>query len=164
MELKRARLDNLLNTIDHTIEKLKGADNMSNKELFTAFTDQDYEQQKEEAKNRWGNTKQYRQSLERTKHWTKEDHQAARANAQAFNQELAKVMDYGVESSEAQAMIQKQYESVNSFYDCSLEMFKDLGEMYVNDPPFWATYNNVRPGLAEFMRDAIAYYVEQRKK
>lgn len=164
LELKRSRLDNLMETIDQTIEKLKGADKMSNKELFTAFTDADYERHREEAKNRWGNTKQYRQSLERTKHWTEEDHKAAREKVTQFNRELAKVMDFGVESPEAQAMMQKHYESVNSYYDCSLAMFKDLGEMYVNNPPFWNTYENVRPGLAVFMRDAMAYYVAQHTK
>ena len=31
----------------------------------------------------------------------------------------------------------------------------NLGEMYVADPRFAATYDRVRPGLAVFLRDAI---------
>jgi hypothetical protein len=41
------------------------------------------------------------------------------------------------------------------FYLCSPEMHVKLGEMYVADPRFTATYDKVRPGLASYMRDAI---------
>ena len=41
------------------------------------------------------------------------------------------------------------------FYPCSIEMQVNLGEMYVTDPRFAATYDNVQPGLAMFLRDAI---------
>jgi len=41
------------------------------------------------------------------------------------------------------------------FYPCSIEMQANLGEMYVADPRFAATYDKVQPGLAMFLRDAI---------
>jgi MerR family transcriptional regulator, thiopeptide resistance regulator len=41
------------------------------------------------------------------------------------------------------------------FYPCSIEMQVNLGEMYVADPRFAATYERVKPGLATFLRDAI---------
>lgn len=34
-------------------------------------------------------------------------------------------------------------------------MHEGLGEMYVSDPRFTATYDAVRPGLAVYLRDAI---------
>ena len=37
----------------------------------------------------------------------------------------------------------------------TIEMQDKLGEMYVADPRFAATYDRVQPGLAEFLRDAI---------
>jgi MerR family transcriptional regulator, thiopeptide resistance regulator len=46
----------------------------------------------------------------------------------------------------------------NNFYTCSLEMLSGLGDMYVSDPRFTATYDKVRPGLAVFLRDAIKVY------
>jgi hypothetical protein len=34
-------------------------------------------------------------------------------------------------------------------------MHRNLGEMYVEDPRLPATYDDIRPGLAVFVRDAI---------
>ena len=39
-------------------------------------------------------------------------------------------------------------------------MYRGLGQMYVDAPRFTATYDKVRPDLAVFMRDAMAYYAE----
>ncbi|TLM76855.1 MAG: MerR family DNA-binding transcriptional regulator [Actinobacteria bacterium] len=41
------------------------------------------------------------------------------------------------------------------FYRCSHEMHAMLGEMYVADPRFTATYERIRPGMAAYVRDAI---------
>ena len=41
------------------------------------------------------------------------------------------------------------------FYDCSHTMQRNLAEMYVTDERFRATYDIVRPGLAQYVRDAI---------
>jgi|AntRauTorcE11897_2_1112592.scaffolds.fasta_scaffold101488_1 DNA-binding transcriptional MerR regulator len=41
------------------------------------------------------------------------------------------------------------------FSDCSHEMHQRLGEMYVTDPRFCATYEAIEPGLAGWVRDAI---------
>jgi hypothetical protein len=42
-----------------------------------------------------------------------------------------------------------------SHYDCGHEMHTCLGEMYVSDPRFTATYDKIRPGLAVYLRDSI---------
>jgi hypothetical protein len=41
------------------------------------------------------------------------------------------------------------------FYECSYEIHRCLGEMYVSDERFKAFYDALRPGLAEHLRDAI---------
>ena len=41
-------------------------------------------------------------------------------------------------------------------YGCGHELHRGLGEMYVADERFTATYEAIRPGLAVYMRDAIA--------
>ena len=42
------------------------------------------------------------------------------------------------------------------FYPCSPAMHAALGEMYVADPRFTATFDKVRPGLAQYLRDGAA--------
>jgi hypothetical protein len=41
------------------------------------------------------------------------------------------------------------------FYECTPQIHAGLGEMYVADPRFTATYEAVEPGLAGYVRDAI---------
>jgi hypothetical protein len=41
------------------------------------------------------------------------------------------------------------------FYPCSRAMHVSLGEMYVSDPRFAEHYDKQRPGLAQFVCDAI---------
>ena len=42
------------------------------------------------------------------------------------------------------------------FYPCSRQMHAQLGRMYVADPRFAATYEKIRPGMAQYMCDATA--------
>ena len=44
------------------------------------------------------------------------------------------------------------------------EMHRGLGELYVNDPRFAANYEKVRPGLAEFTRDAFRANAERASR
>lgn len=41
------------------------------------------------------------------------------------------------------------------FYDCPYPMHRGLGEMYVADARFTTQYDQVAPGLAQWLRDAI---------
>jgi MerR family transcriptional regulator, thiopeptide resistance regulator len=42
------------------------------------------------------------------------------------------------------------------FYDCSHEIHRGMGQMYVDDPRFKKHYEEIAPGLAEFVGDATA--------
>jgi hypothetical protein len=42
------------------------------------------------------------------------------------------------------------------FYECSKEIHKGLGAMYVGDPRFTRNIDKAGAGLAQFMSDAIA--------
>ncbi|WP_433857571.1 MerR family transcriptional regulator [Streptomyces kronopolitis] len=42
-----------------------------------------------------------------------------------------------------------------AYYGCSHETHAGLGEMYVTDERFTATYEAIRPGLAVYLRDAM---------
>jgi len=114
-----------------------------------------------EAKQRWGNTRAYKQSQERTKGWTAEDYSWVAEEGKVITMEIAKNMDKGPESSEVQKEISKYHKYMENFYDCSYEMFRGLGNMYSQDPRFAANYEKVRKGLAEFMTKAINYYCDQ---
>lgn len=41
------------------------------------------------------------------------------------------------------------------FYDCSYQIHRGLGEMYVSDPRFTQNIDRYAPGLAAYLREAI---------
>jgi hypothetical protein len=45
-----------------------------------------------------------------------------------------------------------------NFYPCSLEMYSNLGNMYVMDERFTAFYDKFAPGLAAYYNEAIQHY------
>lgn len=100
----------------------------------------------------------------RVKKMTKQEMDQLKKDGELFNQELADSMDKGIKHPDVQALIERHYQAVNFFYECSLELYRNLGLMYVSDHRFSATYDKFRPGLAVFMRDAILYYCETHKK
>jgi DNA-binding transcriptional MerR regulator len=161
LELKKARIVSMLKTIDITINSLKGGGKIMNGTIAT--TQDQIEEYKKEAKKRWGDTEAYKQSVERTKHWTKEDYKRLTEDAKKFTQELADTMDKGFDSPEFQELISKHHKGIETFYDCSPDMYRALAEMYVSDPRFKAYYDKFRPGLAKFMQKAINYYCDQKQ-
>lgn len=162
IELKRKRLTKLLTTIDQTIKKLNHKTTMSDEELYDSFKDEEMKEYAEEAKERWGNTEAYKQSQARVSKMTKAEMAKLKEDGKKHTQAIADAMDLGVDSPEVQALIKKSHEGVNFFYDCSLEMFRNLGQMYVDDPRFTAYYEKFRPGMAVFMRDAINVYCDKQ--
>lgn len=65
-------------------------------------------------------------------------------------------MHKGAKDSEVQQVIGefRQYITGN-FYTCTLEIFRGLGDLYVNDERFTANIDKYKVGLAKFMREAM---------
>lgn len=146
-------IQNYMNT-DDTIAKNKAAhmDAGLDEKTADAYANEVY--------TRWGNIDAYKQSVKKVSKMSKEEMQKLKEDGKRHIQAIADAMDLGIESDEVQALIKKSHEGVNFFYDCSIEMFRNLGQMYVDDPRFGAYYEKFRPGLAVFMRDAINVYCD----
>jgi DNA-binding transcriptional MerR regulator len=151
------RLEAMVRLIDRTLEQ--GATPMTNEEMFEVFGDFDPAEHEDEARERWGDTDAYRESARRTRGYGKEDWARYKAASDALNDEIAALVDEGVAPDDPRAMdaVDRHRLLIDEwFYPCSREMHANLGEMYVADPRFTATYEAIRPGMAAWMRDAIA--------
>ncbi|WP_304609737.1 TipAS antibiotic-recognition domain-containing protein [Piscibacillus salipiscarius] len=73
---------------------------------------------------------------------------------------LANLMDeHTPNDAEVQTVIGEWHSLIHdNFYECSPEMFKGLGDMYVSDQRFTRNIDQYGEGLAEFMRDAMHIY------
>ena len=120
----------------------------------------DHTYHEQEAKVRWQNTKAYKQSQERTTNWKKEDYDRVTQEGKQLAQRMAKAMDKGFDSPEFQELVKQHHVSIEVFYDCPLESYSMLADSYISDPRFKAHYDNVKPGLAEFLHKGIKFYCQ----
>jgi hypothetical protein len=115
----------------------------------------EYEQ---EAQDRWGDTDAYRQSTARTSKYTKDDFAAAKVDQEAATEMfvVAYGNSYAVTSEQAQAAVVAHRAAISKwFYECSVEMQKNLAVMYIEDPRFKAYYDGRVRGLAQYVHDCI---------
>lgn len=155
---KRERLGGLIRTIDRTINRLKGKEYMTDEDLYAGFSKEEAEAMKKEAKDRWGNTDAYRQSQERVKKMTKEDWTRVSKENDEIYRGLAAFVGTDPAGAETQALIARHYDGLRAFYEPSPEMYRGLGQMYVDDARFGAFFSRYHPGLSAFMRDAMMRY------
>lgn len=156
---KRSRLDTMLATIDKTIQHMKGEIQMSNKEKFEGF-DFGHNPYEQEARERWGDEAVDKANT-KLRGLSKEEQAGMTQEMAAIYEKLAALRNASPESEEAQSAIGEWYRFLNSmghFY--SLEAFKGLGQMYVDDVRFTNNIDKFGDGLAAFMRDAMAVYAD----
>lgn len=124
-------------------------------EIFgsTAFNDE----YAAEAQQRWGHTDEWTQSQQRVSSLSKQDWLAIKAAGDALLADLAAAKRDGVapDSPRARALRARHRESIDRFYDCSDEMHACLAQMYLDDARFTRYYDDVEPGLAQFVHDII---------
>ena len=157
------RLARLLRTVDRTIAKLTGEDTMplTDEDIYEGFSPEERAKLKgyeAEAADHWG--EMAAESGRRVRQMTKAQWQAIQQEGGAVTQRMAELMGRPVGDADVQAAIARQHAWIENFYPCPAEIFRGLGQMYVDDPRFAANYEKMKPGLAVFMRDAMMYYAE----
>jgi len=157
---KRSRLDKMLETLDKTIRHEKGEIQMTQKEKFEGFdfSKNPYEQ---EARERWGD-KAVDESQAKFGAMSKAEQEAFGEEMSALYRELAALRHLPPDSDEAQKAIGKWFVMLNRMGTYSLEAFRGLGQLYVDDARFTANIDRFGEGLAAFMRDAMAVYADRR--
>jgi len=159
LERRSERLDAMLALIDKTLAALDEGIPMERSDMFEVFGDFDPAEHEAEAAARWGETEAYKESARRTRRYAKEDWLRFRAESEAVSETIAMLMDEGVAPDDPRTMdaAERHRLLIDAwFYPCPHEMHEQLGRMYVADARFAATYEKVRPGMAQYLCDAIA--------
>jgi DNA-binding transcriptional MerR regulator len=156
---KRNRLDKMIRTIEKTIQHLKGEIEMTNKEKFEGF-DFSHNLYEKEARELWGDSAvdEANTKIAKLSEFDKKEF------AEKFNaifKKLAALRHFPADSIEAQEAIEKWYLILNDMGNYSLEAFKGLGQMYVDDLRFTENIDKFGQGLAQFMCDAMAAYADR---
>ncbi|NGQ96289.1 MerR family transcriptional regulator [Brevibacillus sp. SYP-B805] len=164
---KKKRLEEMIRTVDRTILSLEGGIRMEGKEMFEGFDMTAIEQHREkyadEAKRLYG--KEIVEETERrTSRYTKEDWAAIMGKWDELFKRIAAAMDKGpADPGVQQAVGELRQHITDSFYDCTVEIFRGLGDLYVNDERFTANIDRYKPGLAAFLREAMHLYCDNQQ-
>ncbi|MBR5190614.1 MAG: MerR family transcriptional regulator [Clostridia bacterium] len=150
--LKKERLERLISAIDSA----KKGENIMN-----AFDNTEFENYKDEVKEKWGHTDAYNEYTEKTKGYSKDNFNAMGEGLENILEEFAVCMNGGSspDSTDAQVIVEKlQSYITENFYTCTNEILSGLGQMYVADERFKNNIDKHSLGTAEFVSKAIKVY------
>lgn len=156
---KRGKLDAMLAALDSALGALEKGQTMQPDDVKHMFEGFDHSQYEEEAKQRWGDTDAYKESMRRTKKYGKAEWDKIQGDWQKLYADLANLMnaDTPVTDPAVQALVEAHRAHIDRwFYPCSVDMHKGLGAMYIQDARFKANLDKVAPGFAQYLSDAIA--------
>jgi MerR family transcriptional regulator, thiopeptide resistance regulator len=162
--LKRiAQTERLIATVDDTILHLKGKKEMSKRQFFEAFSDEQQAEYEKEAMQMY-DPATVKASNKKWKNYTPAEKQLIGEEGNAVYEDILQAMPKGASSPEAQAGVERWRRHIEYFWVPNDEQLLGLVDLYNNDPRFKANYDKIDPHLAEFMRQAVTIYVGNRKK
>lgn len=154
------QLVELTGLIDEALEDEMGEQRyqLSSSEMKEIFGDTFEDSYQDEAEQRWGETDAWKESARRTKDYTAQQWQQIKDEQDEVNARYVALLREGVPAGSVQAMDvaeEARQQMCRWFYDCPREMHASIAEMYVADPRFMKTYEDIHEGLAQYVRDAV---------
>jgi len=152
-------MTDLVEAIDQALEKAMTNTPMTDDDMRELFGD-GFDDYQAEAQQKWGETDEWKESQRRTKSYGKAEWQQIKSEGEAVEKALSDAFRAGLpaDSEEAMDAAERHRIHVNRwFYECPPAFHRNLGDMYVSDPRYVATYDESSglPGLAAYCRDAI---------
>lgn len=111
-----------------------------------------------EARARWGDTEAFRESQRRAAAYTMSDWDEIKRQSIALEARVAAAMSEGwpPDSTIAMDLAETHRELLSRwFYECSTDLHRSLGAMYVDDDRFAQHYESRATGLASYFCAAI---------
>lgn len=166
---KKKRLEAIIELVEQTLDSIEGGITMNKKEMFEAFDMSEIEkhqrQYAEETRQKYGHTEAYKESQKKTSAYTKEDWASIQARGSEIHQRIAELMDKSPADPQVQKAIGDWRQHISdNFYNCTLDIFRGLGDLYVQDERFTASIDKVKPGLAKYMSEAMCLYCDSIEK
>lgn len=165
LRIKREQLDALIANVTKSISAMKGDIIMTDEERFEGFkqklVDDNERQYGDEIRHRYGN-ETVESSNTKVKGMTKEQYAEVERLSQELNKTLKAAFAQGDPASGlAQKACELHKQWLCFYWDhYSTEAHLGVTQMYVDDPRFTAYYDNISPGCAVFLRDAVRIFCE----
>jgi DNA-binding transcriptional MerR regulator len=163
LERRILQMQRLITTVDDTLSYLKGKKEMSKRQFFEAFSDEQQAEYEKEAMQRY-DPAIVKASNQKWKSYSAAEKQRIGEEGNAAYEQLLLAMPKGAASPEAQAGVESWRRHMEYFWRPDDEQLLGLADLYNNDPRFKANFDKIDPNLAEFMRQAVIVYVSGQKK
>ena len=157
LQAKIGRLQKLVQTVDSTIAHLHGEIAMSEKNLFSGFSEAEQARYEQEAVANWGEMAS--DSIKRWHQYGEVRQAEILAEGNVIYQALAENMASGPASPMVQRLLGRWHEHLRHFYEPTPEILAGLGQAYHDHPDFNATFTKIDPALPAFLKEAIGIYV-----
>lgn len=160
---KRDRLDLVIANVEKTILSLKGEITMSDKEKFEGFKknliDENEKKYGKEIRTLFGD-QAIDDSNAKLMGLTPEQYAEEQDLSLEINQTLKQALEQGDPAGELAQKVCGMHKKWLCFFwkKYSREAHMGLAQAYVDDPRFRKYYDDIAPGCAEFLRDAIMIY------
>ena len=130
--------------------------------LYEGFSPETREAYRHEARTRYGE-KMVEESENRVRRLSNAEWLDVKAEGERITKGIAAFMDLDPADREVQALIAEHHRYIEIFYPCSMEIYRGLATLYVDDQRFTAYYEKYAPGLAQFMNRAMMHFASSEK-
>jgi DNA-binding transcriptional MerR regulator len=161
LQAQAGRLDRLISTIDKTIDHLKAKVTMNPHSLFDGFSEEEQVKYAKEAAQTW-DAETVRASNRKWKSYSTAEQQRILAEGKTLYADLTAHASNPPNSKEVQAIVARWHAHLQHFWSPSDSQLLGLADLYNGDSRFLAKYEQIAPGLADFMREAVKVYVKRR--
>ncbi|MEU3018916.1 MerR family transcriptional regulator [Nocardiopsis sp. NPDC007018] len=160
LEAERDRLSVLVDTVRRTVDSLEGTDVTSRpEELFEGFDTAHYAQR---ARADW--PEQWEQARRAGEEMAPEEAERMRAESVEGMRRMAAYLRAGTpaEAPPVQVEIEGHFQQVSRMWTPDAQAFAQLGRVYAQEGPWREVYERIEPGLADYQREAMEVFAEQR--
>ncbi len=163
IQKKRDQLQEVENTVDKTIEYMKGKQKMDNQQLFKGLSKEQEEAYAKEAEQMY-DPETVRASNKRWQGYSEEKKAQILKESGQIYEDMAAAIPQGPASAAAQACVERWRKNMGNFWTPNLDQLVELTELYNQDDRFKANFDKVDVHLAEFFREAVKTYVANQKQ
>jgi len=167
LKMKREQIELLIKNVEKTIAEAKGEIAMSDKEKFEGFKqkmiDENEKKYGKEIREKYGEDA-VNASNAKLMNMTEEEYKKVQELSGQINEALKAAYEQGDPAGELAQKLAALHKEWLCYYwnSYSKEAHIGLAQLYVDDPRFKKYYDDIVPGGAEFLRDAIKIYCQKQ--
>ena len=132
---------------------------MTDDELYEGFTKEQIERYKREARERF-DPALVQESERRVSKMSKAQWKGLKQEGDDVTRQIAALADVAPGDPAVQELIARHHAMIEQFYPAPAEVYRGLGQLYAEHEDFRRFYDRYRPGLSDFLKEAMAYYAD----